>query len=187
MKLQSFLILIAAVGLITLINGLVYVTVQQNYRSNANDPQIQMALDIKEKLEQGKSPDSFWTYDSIALPQSLSPFVLLFDAAGKPIRASATLARQTLQLPSGVLDYTRMNGEDRITWQPREDARFAMVILNVPQNPVRFIAVGRSLREIEVREANLVRMVFISWVLCMSVLVAYGLLIFLLAKKKPNR
>ncbi len=186
MKLQFLLTPLVAAGLITMINGLVYVTVQQNYRTNANDPQIQMALDIKEKLEQGKSLESFWNYDSINLPQSLSPFVLLFDAAGKPIRSSATLAQRTLQLPAGVFDYTRLNGEDRITWQPREDARFAMVILNVPQNPVRFIAVGRSLREIEIREANLVRTVFICWVLCMAVLVGYSLLIFLFAKKKPN-
>ena len=37
----------AALFIVTILCGLIYATVQQSHRSGANDPQLQIALDLK--------------------------------------------------------------------------------------------------------------------------------------------
>ncbi len=50
MKLSSVTTYFAAVIIITAIMGLIYVSVQQTYRTGANDPQLQIARDISNHL-----------------------------------------------------------------------------------------------------------------------------------------
>ena len=70
-------------AIITVIFGVIYATVQQSYRTAANDPQIQIARDINVKLHQGKPIENFFA-DTVDIAQSLSTFVALYDASGKP-------------------------------------------------------------------------------------------------------
>ena len=44
-------------AIVTVLILLIYASVQQCYRTAANDPQIQMAGDIAAKLRKGVSPD----------------------------------------------------------------------------------------------------------------------------------
>ena len=80
------------------------------------------------------------------------------------------------QPPAGVLDFAATNQENVITWQPRQDVRMAMVYEKVNSPTVGFVAAGRSLKEVEIREANLVKMVAITWTACMAVLLVHLLL-----------
>ena len=41
----------AALMIVTVLCGLIYVTVQQSHRTVANDPQLQIALDLKNAIE----------------------------------------------------------------------------------------------------------------------------------------
>jgi hypothetical protein len=41
---------LAAIAIVTILCGLIYVSVQQSHRSVANDPQLQIARDISEGL-----------------------------------------------------------------------------------------------------------------------------------------
>jgi len=179
MKKFSFLVYLFAMAIITIIFGVIYGTVQQSYRSGANDPQIQLARDINLKLRDGKAVDSFFA-DSINIAQSLSPFAVLYDANGKPLRSSGYLNGKMPELPAGVFDYAKANGEHDVTWQPQSRVRMAMVIVIVSSNSssVGFVAAGRSLQEVEIREHNLITMIFIGWIICIGLVLIYAVIQF---------
>ena len=106
MKKISLLDYLFVMAITTIIFGVIYAAIQQNYRSGANDPQIQLARDINLKLHEGKAVDTFFS-DSINIAQSLSPFVVLYDANGKPLRSSGYLNSKIPELPAGVFDFAR--------------------------------------------------------------------------------
>ena len=164
-----------AIGIVTLFCGLVYASVQQNFRQNANDPQIQMAEDVAAKLEAGASVASAIPSATIDISQSLSPFIMLFDDNGKPIAASGMLNGIIPTLPVGIFDTVRVNGEDRVTWQPQGNVRIALVVTKVTGVQSGFIAAGRSLREVEKREDQLTKEVLGAWLI--AVVLAGGMMI----------
>lgn len=169
MKKNSWLDILFVITIITTVFGVIYVTVQQCYRSGADDPQIQLVRDINLKLHTGKSIDRFFD-DSINIAQSLSPFVVLFNENGKPLRSSGYLNDKMPELPADVFDFTKANGEHNVTWQPQSGVRIAMVILYSNSSPAGFIAAGRSLQEVEIREHNMVVMILIGWIMCIAVI-----------------
>jgi hypothetical protein len=152
--------------------GLVYLTVQQSLRMAANDPQIQMAEDAANILNGGASADSVIPATKVELANSLAPFIIVFDDFGKVLASSATLHGSVPVYPSGVLDYTRQHGEDRVTWQPENGVRMATVVVRYDNG---FVLAGRSLREVEIRESNIekisgIAMLFI-WAVTLFILV----------------
>lgn len=152
--------------------GLVYGAVQQDYRQNANDPQIQMAEDIATLLNNGAAPASLTLPAPIDLSESLAPFVVIYDEQGKAIVGSAMLHNVIPTPPLGVLAYAETHdpsvilktGENRLTWQPEPNVREAIVVTHF-QNSAQtgFVLVGRSLREVEARESRLTLMVSLAW------------------------
>ena len=48
---MKFIQHLSAIAIITIIMGLIYASVQQTYRSNADDPQIQIAHDLRDHLQ----------------------------------------------------------------------------------------------------------------------------------------
>lgn len=167
--------------LLTVIMCLVYAGIQQNYRSNANDPQIQIAHELRDRLQQGK-PLIF--DDTVTLERSLSVFKESFDAKGNPVQSTGFIYGRMPQLPKGVFEYAKAYGENRITWQPRGGIRMAAVIVAVNASPMAYLAVGRSLKEVEERISGLARMVFISWLLCISVVLINWLVTYYNHKKQ---
>jgi hypothetical protein len=133
---------------------LVYVVVQQSLRQSANDPQIQMAEDAAAALARGQDAASIVPESQVDLGRSLAPFLMLFDDAGQVIGTSGLLHGQPPVLPSGVLAYAGQNGEDRVTWQPEAGVRIATVIVHSGGPNGGFALAGRSLREVEEREAQ---------------------------------
>ena len=168
--------------------GLIYVVVQQDLRQSANDPQIEISEDIASQLSMGKSPDAFDVNDKIDIGKSLATFYIIYDGDMKPLSSSGLLSQAIPKLPKGVFSYTRLYGEDRVTWQPQPDARIALVVVSytIPANigsstsPVGFVAVGRSLREVEIRENNLLVMSLILWTISVVLISA---IVFLINKK----
>jgi hypothetical protein len=170
-------------AIITVFMLLIYAAVQQTYRSNANDPQIQIAREISIYLKEGKTIEHIFPTDSIDISKSLGVFAVLYDNNLKPMKSSGFLNGNIPQLPSGVFVFAKTHSEDAITWQPSPGVRMAMVLASVQSSNVAFVAVGRSLKEVEIRERNLLLMVFICWVICMGIVIINAFIQFRYQKK----
>lgn len=168
-----FLRMLFYVGLVTVLTGFVFIAVQQEIRHTANDPQIQIAEDAQNALTQGSSMESVVPAGSkVDLAISLGSFIVLFDEDGNPVAGNALLNGKLPKLPHGVFGYVRENGEDRVTWQPEPELRFAAVITRFAgAKSSGFILVARSLREVEERQIQLLMQAAIAWVLsCLLIL-----------------
>jgi hypothetical protein len=167
---KSFLLSHLSVSIaITILCLLIYASVQQTYRTAANDPQIQLAVEIKDHIERAQALENIFPRDSIDLNESLGVFAVLYDKGNHPIRSSAFLDGESPVLPSGVFEFVNANGEDRISWQPKKNVRMAMVVKKVNNANIKYVAVGRSLKETELRESSLLFLVFIGWIICLVV------------------
>ncbi len=155
--------LLAAI-IITGLFFLTYAAVQQAIRQSANDPQIQMSEDTATKLAGGQSAQGIVPRESVDIATSIAPYMIIFDANGKPVASSAQLNGKTPTLPSGVFDYVKQHGEDRITWQPQDGVRSAIVVTQFKGSNSGFVLAGRSLREVEKREDSIMQLLIIGWV-----------------------
>jgi hypothetical protein len=153
---------------ITGICGLVYAAVQQDLRQSANDPQIQIAEDAASKLTLGQGAESVVPQETVEISKSLAPYVIVFSDSGGIVASSAQLDGAMPTVPAGVFDYVRKYGEERFTWQPREEVRSAVVLTKYSGSTGSgFVLAGRSLREVEIREARLEIMVGLAWIAAM--------------------
>lgn len=149
------------------IMGTIYVTVQQNYRQGANDPQIEATEEIANAMEQGLGADSIINPDnSIDISKSLSMFLIIFDKDGKMLAGSGKLGDNVPIPPQGVIDYTKANGGDRFTWEPQKGTRVAAIIKKVGDDK-GFVLAAKSLREVEKREQDTLKLVGIGLALCL--------------------
>jgi hypothetical protein len=132
---------------------LVYATVQQSLRSGANDPQLQLAEDAAAALEGGAAPGAVLPAGhAVAIESSLAPFVVVYDADGRPLAGSGQLHGRLPSPPAGVFEFVRANGAESVTLQPERGVRIASVVRRVLRQPGGYVLAGRSLREVEVRE-----------------------------------
>jgi hypothetical protein len=161
---------------ITLLVGLMYLTEQHILRASVNDPQIQMSEDMARALANGQSVDSVVPPFKIDIAHSVAPYVAVFDDSGKAIASSGVLHNQIPVLPSGVFNFTRLNGQDRITWQPEPGVRSAIVVTRYSGASSGFVMVGRSLRESEARTSQLELLLGAGWgATCFAALVVITL------------
>ena|ERR1035437_621501 len=148
--------------------GLIYLTVQQDIRIGANDPQIQIAEDVSRHVSLGESPLSFIPPIKVEISESLANYIVIFDDKGKIIGSSAVVNGKAPTLPPGVLQQTKNLGETRFTWQPQIGVRNAVVVNYYKGLNSGYVLVGRSLREVEKREDNLELIVFLAWVVILA-------------------
>ena len=165
-----FVHFVLPVMLITVIIGLIYICVQQSYRTAANDPQIQVSEDIASKLNEGKLIGNIIPQDTIDIAHSLSLFVAVFNAEAKTISSNGYLKGHMVQPPPGVFSYLNTHDDNEVTWQPVKGVRMALVIKKTNASPLAFVAAGRSLKQTELREYSLRITIIISWVICFILL-----------------
>ena len=132
-------------------SGLAYITVQQSERQGANDPQIQMAEDAAAALDGGETIDTVIPKAQVEMSTSLAPFIVVYDADGKPTASSGLLNGKMPDYPKGALDSTKASGENRVTWQPTGTVRIASVVVPFKGG---FVVAGRNMREVEKRESQ---------------------------------
>jgi hypothetical protein len=162
--LKAFIFWLPFAAVITFACGLSYLLVQQDIRTNANDPQTQIAEDISGALASGATPqDIVPPGEAMDISTSLDPYVIIFSASGTVLGSSATLNGQTPLMPSDVFASVRQHGEDKFTWQPAPGVRSAVVVDAVPAPGSGFVLAGRSIRVIETREDNILRLAELSW------------------------
>lgn len=152
---------------ITLICGLIYGAVQQNYRQSLNDPQIQMAQDGATRLAAGDVPASLVQrgVPLIDAASSLAPWIAVYDSNGTPLESSAVLDGKPPAPPQGIFDLAKAQGNNlpHNTWQPENGVRIALVVVPV-QGKDWFVAAGRNMREVEGREQGLELVIGLGWV-----------------------
>ncbi len=152
---------LAAIFVIGVLCALIYVSIQHVLRMDANDPQIQISEDTAVMLSRGYTPDAVMPQTKVDIAMSLAPFMIVYDKDKMVLASSGILDGRTPSLPSGVLTYVSLHGEDRFTWQPRMGVRIAAVVTQYKNG---FVLIGRNLREVEKREDDLMKQVLIGWV-----------------------
>jgi hypothetical protein len=141
---------LVGLALLVIIFGTIYVTVQQSQRSDANYPQIQLAEDTAQALDQGNKPAPNGGF-SIDIAQSLAPFTIIYDKSGKPISGNGYLNNKLPKAPLGILKGAASKEYNAVSWQPRSDVRIASVSVAAKDY---YVLSGRSLKEVE-RNENL--------------------------------
>jgi len=185
----------------TLVLGVGYAALQQNYRQSLNDPQIQMAEDAAARLRGGEAPAALAVPGAppVDIGGSLDPWLAIYDAAGTPLVASAVLDNVPPRLPQDVFDTSgwlkHPNGtfydqgsvaETRFTWQPRQGVRQAVVLVQTADKKY-FVAAGRNMREVEQRIDQEGEIVFAGWVATMGAILAVELLYVLFVRRAESR
>lgn len=150
----------------------IYGTVQQNYRQSLNDPQIRLAEDGAAILAAGGVPADVVprTARLLDAATSLTPWIAVYDVSGKPLEASVSLGGKPPALPTSVLETAKAGkgkgssrpNQNRVTWEPQEGVRQAIVVVWEPTSS-RYVVAGRNMREVEIREWNLEMAVGIGW------------------------
>jgi hypothetical protein len=146
---------------LSLFSAMLYAVVQQDLRSGANDPQIDMAESAAARLDAEADPQALIANTKVDLAHSLAPYLIIVDDAGKPVAAGATLHGATLVPPSGVFEHVRAGTQSRITWQPEPGVRSAIVVSRYAHG---FVVAGRSLRVVEEREDAELLLIAVAWV-----------------------
>ncbi len=158
---------------VTLAASFVYGGIQQVLRQSVNDPQIQAARDMAVDLGNGADMATVIPPNTVDITKSLAAHVSIYNDQGKLVASSAVLDGVAPEVPSGVLDYTRQNGEDRVTWQPKTGVRQALVVERISgPKQTGFVAVGRSMSEQEKRIDDLGKKMLLGWLLSLMVTLA---------------
>src|SRR3954447_16288209 len=85
--------------LATALCGLVYVVVQQDLRTGANDPQQELAEDAAVHLDGGAAPSSVVGRATIDIARSLAPFIVVYDATGTVLASDGVFDGKLPMLP----------------------------------------------------------------------------------------
>ncbi len=164
---------------------LVYVAVQQNYRTNADDPQIQIARELKIKYSKSGLDSLSDAKDKIEISSaSIFPFYVIYDENANPVISNALLYNNMPKLPLGVFRAAKEKGENKISWQPAPGLRFATIIVHVTGKFNGYILSGRSLLETEKRIENLTLMTGLAWLFTSAVVL---ILVIIYSKIKEEK
>ena len=150
---------LSGVFIITVIFGTIYTTTQQILRESANDPQIQLAEDAAAALNSGKQPSDIVS-GKVDINNSLAPFVIIYDKNGNVVAGNGYLDDQLADPPFGSLEASSNKTYNAVTWAPYSNVRVATV--SVSANDY-YVFSGRSLREVEIRENNLLKISGLGW------------------------
>jgi len=122
-----------------------------------------MAEDAARALASGLAPDSLLPDRQVDIAQSLAPYLIIFNDNGGEIASNAVFHGQVPEIPPGVLEHARVQGQDRVTYQPEPGVRSATVTVAVAGGLGGFVLAGRSLREVEARIDRFGMMLGIGW------------------------
>jgi hypothetical protein len=148
------------VALVTILAGAVETGGQQKLRHGADHPQVEMVRQAVQRLNSGTLPAAVVGTGRVDLVTSPDPWITVTDSRGLPLASSGDLFGLPPIPPSGVFDYVQAHGQDRITWQPAEGVRHAIV---VDRYQGGFVLAGRTLSEVERNEDTLLSRVILGW------------------------
>lgn len=144
--------------------GFPTVAIQQNYRQNANDPQIEITQEVAAAIRKGIPRDQIVSpTGSVDMSASLSPFIAIYDQDAKVVGSSGKLNEENPIPPTGAFDTVKQKGSIHFTWEPQPGVRIAAVMQEVKGEKTTYVLAGKSLREVERREQQLTQMAMLTW------------------------
>jgi hypothetical protein len=157
-------------GLVTVATLVAFIVVQQQLRSAANHPQVEMAREAASRLNTGANPRSIASGAVVDIANSSDTYLIVVDSNGALLASSAELEGKAVVPPSGVFGYVRDHGEDMVSWQPAAGVRSAIVVDSFHGG---YVVAGRSLTGTEQAESTLGLWAVVGW--AAAVLLAGGL------------
>jgi hypothetical protein len=139
-----------------LLGALSYADNQQVLRLGANEPQNWLAHDAAARIASGSTIAQIATGTPVAIESNPAPYLIVYDAQGKPIAGTGYLHGQLPVLPNGVLESALHTGRNFITWQPEKDVREAIVFIPLRTPAGGFVVSGRSLAYSEWEQERLI-------------------------------
>lgn len=94
-----------------------YIAVQQSLRLSLNQPQLQIAQDTAQELEQGESADSVVPKNTVNEAISLSPFVTVVDGNIRVLASSGKIGNQVPLPPASTFPDSQKRSTNWFTWQ----------------------------------------------------------------------
>jgi sensor histidine kinase regulating citrate/malate metabolism len=180
---EPFIWFVYGAVIVTALCGILYVSMQQSFRQNLNDPQVQIAEDIAAKLEASGAIYDQIPAEKVSIDTSLTPFVIIYDTEGKPIVGNGYLQKSLMQTPFGVFQNAKSWGENRRTLEPAPGVRIASVVVPfVGREANGFVLVGRNMREIETRIEDAGLQIFVAWVVTLGTLFLLSCVLWFLRK-----
>lgn len=170
MSVRTVVWLAVAAAIVTILFGTIYVVAQQAGRSGADDAPMRLLSQLRD--DQGSA-------GRVDLATSLVPFEVSYDEGGRAVSGDAYLDGRLASIPVGVVKNAWAFGEDRVTWQPRDDLRFAIV---AERDGNRVKVAGQSLVPVEARADKLLLLVAAGWGACIAVLGGGALVSWLLGR-----
>lgn len=140
---------LAGVGIIIIMFGTIYATVQQAQRSDANMPQIQIAEDTAAALNRGST--EVLGGGTVDMAKSLAPFTIIYDKKGQVFLSSGYVNGQVPKAPLSMLQAANGKTYHAVTWEPKPDLRIASVTVAAKNY---YVLSGRSLTEVEKNETH---------------------------------
>ena len=146
------------VGLVvvTLLIGSTYLSLQRLGRQADDDVPAGLAL------SQLNSPDPqvLKADTPIDLTQGPETFVNVYRGDGTPLTGSGTLSGSVPRLPQGVIESALQTGQDRVTWQPQQGVRYAIVARATGDTVV---VAGQNLQPSESRNRTMELFLGLGW------------------------
>jgi hypothetical protein len=148
----------------------VYGEIQQTVRSLANDTQVEASHSIATALQANVPPEAITGGSQTDLASTESVFLIIYDASGAPLASTVTLNGSVPVPPEGVFEYAKAHSENRVTWAPQKDLRFATVIRSYTSTSTAgFVLVGKSLTQTENRNQKALWIALAAWILIVLV------------------
>lgn len=170
--------------LFTVVVLFVYVTVQQVYRTIGNDPQIDTAKVIVEKLTNGAKPEELVGAEQVDLRINPSVFITIVDREGTVVDSNAILDGKHPVPPIGAIQAAEFV-QNKVTWEPATTIRLATVIQTSTATH-QYVIVGRSLFETEHRIALFGWFALTVWLIGAAALLVVVLITEKIKTTKPE-
>ncbi len=161
---RSIALWLPVAGATTVLAFALYGGVQQVQRSDADDPQLQMARDAAAALAAGTAPADVASGPAVDVATSLAPWLTIYDADGSPVASTGSYHGDPPQIP----DQARADaesGERSFSWEPVDGLRFATVVEAYPGGT---LVAARSLAEVESRESRTLAIAAGAWLAALA-------------------
>lgn len=147
---------------ITLLSALIYFSSQQVIRLSANEmPSLSVDTALA-RISIGQQLGTILPNIPIELSKPFGFFFSAYNEQKVLTIAQTTVHGAPVSVPSGVLDYAKSHGKDRVTWQPETGIRLATVVVYEPRTKTYLVA-GRDLTDYEHRIQTLGLQILFGW------------------------
>ena len=150
---------------IILLSGMIYTVSQQLLRQSANETPLALANDAVNHLSTGAAAASVVPTKTVDLAHDYAPFVTVLSSKQQVLASNVSLSNRIPVPPSGVFGYARDNRIDKITWQPENGVRIALIVEYYSGAHGGYVVSGQSLKTTEDQETALGQLCLAGWFL----------------------